>query len=134
MEREIVGTMLLHGCPADFPENIHMDIDMLSRIIGAPKAKIIEVVKNMGSLGFVCRIKSQKHDKDAITFQDILYLEWNSLAIYVERSLIEVADIMVQVISGDMCPHCAKRCIRDNDYSLLSNASKTGHPSQHDAV
>lgn len=56
-ERRFVFRMFAEGCPADPPDNIHIHIVRLERVAGFPVSRIKEMVKPLGVIGFVVKVR-----------------------------------------------------------------------------
>jgi hypothetical protein len=128
-ERETVMQLLSHGCPTDLPENMHINVDLLSRITGYAKPKCIRLLSNIRSLGFYCSTRRQKHDADEIGDDDtIVVLEWHDMTTASDAggNATAVAAAMMQTSDFAHCEECSATALRALDFSHLSSATIKG--------
>lgn len=57
-ERRVVLQVFVSSCPHDFPRNVHIDMDLLRRIVGYSSARIKQLLSNINSLGFYVSYRS----------------------------------------------------------------------------
>ena len=75
-ERAVVFSVFLHSCPAELPDNVHIDIDLLRRLTKFTPAKIRRIMGSIRSLGFSSSIKNGCHHENELGDSKMLYLEW----------------------------------------------------------
>lgn len=127
----VVGSLLTHSCPHDFPNNFHMELDLLRRITKFPISKIRQLGIGMSSVGFWGKIASTKKHAS-----ELLYLNWGidgpesqamrqSLGI----SPNQVVTVIMQVMGKHYCEFHALESFRKLNFSALSVA--TSVPDKH---
>jgi hypothetical protein len=62
-ERRLIFAIFDHGCPGEMPENIHIAMELLRRIVKISPTKIIKMLSVLEPLGFYCAIRTgdEKH-------------------------------------------------------------------------
>jgi TIR domain len=128
-ERKVVYTILLQGCPAELPENVHMSLNLVRREIGFSRAKILRLLKNIGPLGFYPSLRESHygdgHDLDRD--DELIVLEWHDMStdleIDEESNSTDIAEKMLITATEDYCSSCTERILRELDFSGLANAT-----------
>ena len=64
-ERDAVLTLLRYGCPADIPDNVHINTDLLHRATGKSVPKLKRLLGGLRSLGFECSIREATEADEA---------------------------------------------------------------------
>ena len=135
-ERNAVLSLIRFGCPADLPQNIHINVDLLRRITGKPVARLKRILGGVRSLGFKCFIRESTEDEacvhgtvlgDSYLFE----LSWVDLSVENEGEYpaMLVADEMVKCATENYCEECGTEHLDRLDFSQLSSAtaSKESH-------
>jgi hypothetical protein len=121
-ERIVVFSVFLHSCPAELPDNVHIDIDLLRRLTKFTPAKIQRIMGGIRSLGFSCSIKNSCHHEDELGDSKMLYVEWHNMTEEGGNATI-VASEMIQGAIVDYCDHCGKGALERLDFSQLSSST-----------
>ncbi|MGC5287550.1 hypothetical protein [Micromonospora sp. DT231] len=61
-ERKAVLGAFAFGCGAELPSGVHISLDYLRRMTGLPKAEILEIFRNVGSLGIHAIKRNAVHE------------------------------------------------------------------------
>ncbi len=126
-ERELIYSLIFYGCPHDFPENWHIDIDLLNRITGIGRAAAIRTAKGIQSLGFSATICNA--DGEEIKTGRYLYMRWESMSLEVAEREIEapfqiaVASTMIEMVGASYCDTHRKEALEKLNFSCLSSAT-----------
>jgi hypothetical protein len=133
-EREMVFNIFLHGCPAELPENIHMNIDLLRRYIGLTPARIKKIMGQIASLGFDSYVREDTETDGHLGKKEMLVVNFMILnAGYddeVDRGT-EIANEMIRLASDAYCEEYALEALRRLDFHQL--ADSTFEEDSHDA-
>lgn len=122
-ERRLLYETVAHSCPAGFPENVHLNIELLSRNVG----KSIEVIKAIYSrldcFSIIAKLKKLDKEKDQICKESlVIQVEYSPL--YADFPEIENATfILIEVIrifEEHLCPECRPIAWDNLDFSILS--------------
>jgi hypothetical protein len=122
-EREIVLQLLLHGCIADLPENVHINADLLRRLTKFTQAKVRGLLSGLRSLGFYSSLRKQKKSKKHLGEDLIVVLEWHDMTfddMDLDTNATDVAHSMVGVAPFGHCDDCGLDALRRLDFSHLS--------------
>jgi hypothetical protein len=65
-ERNVVLNLIRLGCPADVPQNVHIDTDLLRRLTGKSVARLKRLVGGVRSLGFECSIRESTDEEAGV--------------------------------------------------------------------
>jgi hypothetical protein len=127
-EREAIIQLFLHGCAADLPENVHINIDLLARATGSNEGKLVRLFAGLRSLGFLSRSFKRRESRRHIGEDRIIAVEWHDA--YVDSGLegnaTGVAHVMMNVRDFAHCDGCALATLRRLDFSHLSTMLLTG--------
>lgn len=80
-ERRVVGVVFTHGCAAELPENIHISLDLISRISGLPPAEIKRHLASIRALGFTSSVRplSDIGDHELAPDDEMMVVSWSDL-------------------------------------------------------
>jgi len=124
-ERYVIFQFILHGCPAELPENIHINIDLLRRYTGFTVQKLKRILGNLQSLGF---FTSFREDDDAcdqhIGKSQMFVLEWNDMSVETGDNATDIACEMIIGAMTDYCEECGLQALQRLDFSQLASATK----------
>jgi len=129
-ERKVVIHFVWNSCPTDMPKNFHINLDLLRRETGFPVARLRQILGCISSLGFTCRIKSEK-GRNELLVQYVAYMEFNALKGAVEgpgphNALVEA---VFEETAEHLCSGCTRRALFAADFSQL--ASSTMQTEKH---
>ncbi len=129
-ERELLVTAVIHTCPAGPPENVHLNIEFLSRLVGLPVEEIISKFSRLDCLGIVASLeKRDTHPDHVCEAADIICIEYMPLVPAYRENATYVAIAMIEIVFDKFCPDCGMKAINHLDFSILS--SLTGFPERH---
>ena len=128
-ERQLVAHLFAEGCRTQFPDNVHISLDIVRRDLGIAPTEVMERLKGMASLGLEVEIRDDPDHGD-----DVVVVWWEDSIAYHDESITEFADAratevavrMLDVGSGDEgCSQCARNCVDSLDFSLLASSTST---------
>lgn len=132
-EREVLFIASINSCPSGPPENIHINLDYLSRIVKMSKNEIISLFSRLECLQFRFTISRGKGNRKR---KSHLHSEENLLTIKFEPTTVSFTGnatfIVYEVfkcIESQLCPNCASDAVKRLDFSILS--SFAGFPEKH---
>lgn len=127
-ERLLVFDAVEHTCPAGPPDNVHLNIEFLSRISNLTTQEIKAIFARLDCLNFVTRIYKQEKHKDALckamNVIEIKYQPWLTGTDKENGTYVMVA--IVEIFSSNLCPECRRNYFERLDFSILN--SLTGTP------
>lgn len=128
-ERRIVYTILMHACPAEMPENLHMSADLIRRITGFPPAESKALLAAIRPLGFECsaREPNNGHKNELMPDDEVLVMEWSDMSVDVPSvegiGDLEIADNMVRLARDPYCETHADEALMNLNFTGLSTAT-----------
>jgi hypothetical protein len=133
-ERNVVLKLMRFGCPADLPQNLHIDTDLLRRLTGKSAARLKRLLGGVRSLGFECSIR-ESTDEEARVHGTVLgdsylfELSWVDLSDEGEYPALLVAHEMVAGATENYCEEHGAEFLDRLDLSQLasSTASRESH-------
>lgn len=130
-EQEVVLKLLWHGCPAELPENVHINVDLLRRVTGRTPARLRSILGGLRSLGFQCSIRDDTdHEaggKARLGRSKAIVLRWEDLSDQSDYPATLVAREMVHGAVEDYCEECGWALLRRLDFSSLATSTKRPH-------
>ena len=140
-EKEIIFQSFMHGCPAELPENIHINVDLLRRITEFPPAKIRRLTSGLSSLGFKISYRTHhEHEEGALIANErVLVVEWHDMSSEndVFGNSTDVVNAMILGALEDLCEKCGIRQLRKLNFSQLATvttSAETRHISKRKAT
>lgn len=131
-ERRLLVTSIIHTCPAGPPENVHLNIDYLSRLVGLSVEEIISKFARLDCLGIVASVEKRDEQPDHVCeVKDIIRIEYRPHVADCRENATYVVIAMIGIVFVNLCPDCAMEAINRLDFSILS--SLIGFPERHHA-
>ena len=127
--------IFLHGCPAELPENIHINLDLLRRYTNLTPARIKKVMGQIASLGFESHLREDDETEGHLGKKDMLVVTFNilSAAYYHDIDLgTGIASSMIELATDAYCEEHGLEALRRLDFHQL--ASSTFEPDSHEPV
>jgi hypothetical protein len=128
-EREIFGTAVLHSCRAKLSDNVHIELEYLSRLARASKQELVATFARLDCLGLTTRIrKPPKYGSHLGESEQVEISYYSSSGVrrgYDNRILSAV----FECIADTQCLECVRLALRKLDLSVLS--SHTANPATH---
>ena len=127
-ERSVVLSLIRNGCPADLPDNIHMNVDLLRRYTGKSIDGMKRILGGLRSLGFECGIRESTTEESRVqgTVLGESYffeLDWIDLSGSGDCPALLVAHAMVAVATEYYCDKHGTEYLDRLDFSQLSSAT-----------
>lgn len=122
-ERELIFHFFLHACPAELPDNVHINIDLLRRISGFTPSKIKRMLEKLQSLGFFTSLREDTETQGRLGKNEMLVLEWHDMNLYGRVGTTGVANAMMIGATSGYCEHHALEALKRLDFSQLSEAT-----------
>jgi hypothetical protein len=136
-ERDLVFRVFFEGCPAELPENVHIDLDLLRRISGFTPNKILRLLDGLNSLGFYVDLREGSDHEGIGAFDRIVVIEWHDMTS--DEDVAGNATLEAnEMISGGMEGFCEEHALekwRRLDFSQLASAtSSTDRHERNEAL
>lgn len=124
-ERVALSVIARSCCPQGVPENAHMNLSFLARILKSTEDKTVSLFARLDSLNIRTRVfKMQEQHKD----ETLIKGKRKTIEIKYEPLLVDFAgnatDILIATfdcIYDNLCPSHAKEAIKYLDFSVLSS-------------
>jgi hypothetical protein len=124
VERGLIYDIFTYCCPAELPDNVHIDIDYLRRIAGMPPAKINSTLSNVRSLGFYFSIREES-DSDDESHQRLFVLEWHNLSTAETGNYTKFANDIVNCATDNYCAEHGRQMFCRLDFGQLATSTTT---------
>jgi hypothetical protein len=127
LEKRLVASTFMFGCPTELPDNIHIPADLLRRITGVPVSQCIRELRNLRSIGFRAAVRPEDnlHNEAVI----VLTFEMRSVGYDGPDEATGTIHAIVECLTDDYCSDCATEAILRGDFSVLATATKK--PEKH---
>ncbi len=136
-ERNAVFNLIRFSCPADLPENVHIDADLLRRYTNKSVSSLKRLLGDVRSLGFECSLLQDTEDHHSMpgeTLGDayLFYLTWYNSGIgsegWMSRNAsripaLMVACEMIKVATENYCEEHGAGFLERLDFSQLASAT-----------
>lgn len=122
-ERAILFHLVLEACPAELPDNLHINIDLLRRVSGFPPSKIRRLFSGVSSLGFTMRMRADDETPDRLGKDEMLVLEWHDLGFPGGGNKTELMRAMVRGAIENYCEEHGLEALKRLDFSQLSSST-----------
>ena len=139
-ERNIVFTLFLSGCPAELPENIHINADLLHRYTEHSVPRLKQLLGGLSSLGFRCSYHEETEENSHLHGEVLgksfrFELTWDDFSVDYDGmvSCLPVVWAMIQGATENYCEFHSMKFLERLDFSQLSFATATSE-SMDDGV
>lgn len=125
-EQELIFAIFLNACPAELPDNIHINIDLLRRISGFAPSKIKRTLGKLRSLGIYCSTREGKDhqiDEDLGT-SELIVLEWHDMSVENSANITVIVDAMIHGATDGYCEKHAMEALHRLDFGQLATTTK----------
>jgi hypothetical protein len=131
-ERVVIGTATMNTCGAGYPDNIHLRLDYLARLIEKSEDDLVRLFGRINSLNFLTTIHDEdhSHDDEQVIAENrkIVTIKFHPYFIYKYKdkeydggnSTIALYGYYKCLIKG-FCPNCRIAAFRRNDFSVLNS-------------
>jgi len=129
LERHVLAVITHHTCPMGPPENVHINIEYLARLVSLSREEMISLFSRLDCLDIVTQVYETDHkeDEDLIKkSREIIEIKYEPLIMDYSRNATDIVIAIFKCIFDNLCPNCANRAIKDVDLSILSTS--TGFP------
>jgi TIR domain len=128
-EKSVLLPLMLDGCPAELPENVHMSLDLLRRETGRPRSEILELLGSIRALGFTVLLKDREPDDEHELMPDdqLVVLSWCNLTDVFDGEPTEVAYMMCRCVVDQYCALHGMEALMRLDFAQLASATSTEH-------
>ncbi|HWQ92239.1 MAG TPA: TIR domain-containing protein [Clostridia bacterium] len=122
-ERSIIFNTFMHGCPAELPENVHINMDLLRRLTGFTPIRIKRVAEGLESLGLMSRVRRNHGDTVRSRKQEYLEFRYECWQVDADGDATELAHAMIDVATEDCCEECGIKALMDLDFGQLASST-----------
>jgi hypothetical protein len=112
----------LSGCPAELPDNVHIPVDFLRRILRMNPTRIVRVLYGVRSLGFRSVLRNEHGDSKR---DPNIMLEWHDMSVAHSGNFTFIANAMIGVAVSNYCREHGTEMLERLDFGQLATASKT---------
>lgn len=132
-ERRLVAAILVHGCPEELPENVHISSDLLRRETGIPLSRIVRELRGLSSLGFSAAARRATGSHANTDEEPMIVLSYENRWVEYPASLnaTPVIFAMVAVGAAHYCETCSVSAVMRADYSHLSAVTQIPESHRH---
>jgi hypothetical protein len=129
-ERDLLFRFFLNACPAELPENVHINIDLLRRTSGFTPSKIKRLLAGLQSLGFFTKLREDDETEGHLGRYEMVVLEWHDMSITGRGNATDVANAMIVGAASGYCEQHALEALTRLDFSQLAAVTSVAddHP------
>lgn len=130
-ERWLLATAIDNTCPAGPSDNVHLDIELFSRLVRLSPDEIISKFARLSCLGIEAKLeKTPIMDSDNLCKMiEAIYIRFQPHADNCLYNATYIAIGIVKIIFEHCCQKCRKKVLDSLDFSILSRM--TGFPEKH---
>lgn len=129
-ERLLVYEVFDNGCPGHLPKAIHISLDLLHRVTGFPRSRVLRVLAGMESLGFHCQARPTTRNDHHRSSRSDTIVKFGFTVNLVEFADLsdkpystDVAAAMIHVIREHNCDACGRKLFMRGDFSPLCSVT-----------
>ncbi len=122
-ERKVIFAIMLHGCPAELPDNIHINLDLLRRLTGITPPALKRIVGGLSSLGFSSQLRQEHGHGNKLVKQELIQLQFDSRSVDHGGEATETAVTLVRLATEGHCSECAMKALMVLDFGQIAEAT-----------
>lgn len=123
-ERRLLFHFVRNACPAELPENVHINLDLLRRITGFTPGKIKRLLGGLRSLGFSASVREDDEtDPAELGSTEMLVLTWDDLSLSGFEHGTALANAMIEGATENYCEEHGLEALGRLDFSQLARAT-----------
>ena len=121
-EREIVVKFLLHSCPEELPNNVHIEQGLLSRLTDTNVEDLREHLGKISPLGFLT-IERVDKDHGYLGESSMVVLEWHDLTVEGIGQATDIARETLCLVANNYCEEHGMEALMRLDFSGLQEVN-----------
>lgn len=122
-ERQLVFQFVTYACPAELPENVHINIDLLRRISGIAPSRIKRMLSKLQSLGFFTSLREDDETEGHLGKYEMLVMEWHDMDPTGRGNATDVVNAMITGATDGYCEHHGLEALNNLDFSQLAETT-----------
>jgi hypothetical protein len=122
-EKQLIFALFSNACPAELPDNVHINIDLLRRLTGIAPARIKRMLGRLSSLGFTATLREDDENEDSLGRHEMLVIEWMDPNLTGVDEGTAVASAMIRLARSGYCSEHGDAALRHLDFGQLSTAT-----------
>lgn len=125
-ERHVLFNIFIHGCPAELPDNIHINIDLLRRYAGIPPARIRKLMGQITSLGIDAEMREDDETEGGMGKKELLVVRFLIFSTEYDESKemgTAIANKMIQLTTDAYCEEHGLEALHRLDFHQLASST-----------
>ena len=123
-ERKALYSVFVFGCPGELPENIHININLLSRITEIPTSKLLRIFSDISCLKFESFLRDDDENENRLGKKEMLVLSWfNYESEFKDGNSTIVIDTVAELVQRCYCEDHVIEALCNLDFSALSDTT-----------
>lgn len=123
-EREVLAAVLVRGCAADLPDNVHINVDLLSRLVERSATEVLQILGGLRSLGVVSTLyEDHSHGGDELGGPGQMVRVEIRLMFRGEAGGNATELLRNMIWNQGLCEHHSVAALVDADFAHLSHAT-----------
>ena len=131
-ERNVLAVACEYCCPAGVPDNVHINLEYLSRLTNIPTEELLSIFSRIDCLSFKSKVyDTHDHEEPNLLVTSNKIIEFS----FLHGSIIDTDNgtyVLIgifDILRNNLCPNCRANAINNVDLSILS--SFAGFPEVH---
>lgn len=126
-EKLVVFHSFLGSCPAELPDNVHINLDLLRRYTGFAVSKLKRLLGGIRSLGFTVILREDNESEPGeLGSNEMIELRWKDLSVDGDSDAENDTDIANAMIHGATMNYCEAHglyALENLDFSQLATVT-----------
>jgi hypothetical protein len=120
-ERFLIAAACRHACPCGLPDDVHLRLDYLARLLGVSEKDILSMAARLDCLSIKSRIVKKKEEDHTLPIIEFRFVPL--LTDCPSKLGTPVMYAMHECFFDTLCPECGDRGLARADFSQLSDAT-----------
>jgi len=122
-ERKAVFSAFVYCCPGELPDNIHININFLSRVSGISPTHLLRIFSDISCLRFESHLREDTENEECLGKNEMLVISWFDFSFGEDGNATEVVNEMVDIVQKSYCEDHLIEALCILDFSSLSNVT-----------
>lgn len=123
-ERQVLLSAVCNGCPAGSPDNIHLNIEYLGRLVSLTREEIISLFSRLDCLHIITRVYETDHEEDEDIVKkskEIIEIKYKPCTVKYDGNFTYIVIAIFDCLFENLCPECVEKAIEYIDLSVLGS-------------
>lgn len=123
-ERRALFSVFIYGCPGELPDNMHINLNLLSRITGFHQSKLLRIFADISCLQFESYLREDDETQSRLGKKEMLVVSWHNFDGYFDDGNATITiNRICELVQQCYCEDHLIQALCELDFSALSDVT-----------